>query len=339
RFKEIDENVRSEIARVLAKDIAELLGDSLEKVLLETQLTAAKQLQIDAQDLQKRIKSYSALAGQKKIVASTDTTDPEAPGGHPEESTSSSEADTTQHEQVPFALTQPPLIEPNISSIQLIPKTVLNEQHSVCPQKKYVHGTRTWNLHRHAKDSMTTGLDVTECIQLPDGYQLEEWVAVHVIDFFNEVSLLFGTISEFCTVDSCSQMTAGPCYTYLWANGKQQTAPTSLPAPEYVSCLMNWVQDQLDDPQVFPPDGRYECNPTFLQDASVIFKRLFRVYAHMYHSHLEDYVALHAESHLNFCFKRFIFFVKEFHMIDQKELNALRKLIQTLVDPPMHLRA
>ncbi|TYZ60625.1 hypothetical protein PybrP1_004882 [[Pythium] brassicae (nom. inval.)] len=220
--------------------------------------------------------------------------------------------------------------EPAISNIHILPKHILHEDRSVLPAKKHVYGTRTWNLHRRIKNSMANGLDLTECIQLPDGYQLEEWVAVHVIDFFNEISLLFGTVSEFCTAETCPQMTAGPCYTYLWADGAQQVTPIGLPAPEYVDRLLHWVQEQLDNAQVFPLDGIYSNAPVFLRAAGVIFKRLFRVYAHLYHNHLEHYVALHAETHLNFCFKRFVFFVKEFQLVDQKELNALRKLIQTI---------
>jgi hypothetical protein len=41
----------------------------------------------------------------------------------------------------------------------------------------------------------------------------------------------------------------------------------------------------------------------------VIFKRLFRVYAHIYHSHFQKIVGLGAEAHLNTCFKHFIYFV------------------------------
>lgn len=313
------------------------------QVLLDIQAAAAKRLENDARDLQKRIGSYKTVAAQKKLKSLAQNSEQKGAGDQPEEpADSEGDSSASQHEfanQPSLELAQPSAMEPNVPNIHIMPKHVLSEEHSVCPRKKHAYGTRTWDLHRHIKDSMATGLDLTECIQLPEGYQLEEWVAVHVIDFFNEISLLFGTISELCTIDSCPQMTAGPCYTYLWADGKQQVTPVSLPAPEYVSCLLNWVQDQLDDPQVFPPDGRYASNSKFLQAASVIFKRLFRVYAHMYHNHLESYVALHAESHLNFCFKRFIFFVKEFHMIDQKELNALRKLIQTLVGSTAQPRA
>lgn len=33
-----------------------------------------------------------------------------------------------------------------------------------------------------------------------------------VIDFFNQVNMLYGSISEFCTSTSCPVMSAGPKY-------------------------------------------------------------------------------------------------------------------------------
>lgn len=38
--------------------------------------------------------------------------------------------------------------------------------------------------------------------------------AVHIADFYNESSLLYGAVSEYCTRDTCPAMTAGPRYEY-----------------------------------------------------------------------------------------------------------------------------
>lgn len=44
--------------------------------------------------------------------------------------------------------------------------------------------------------------------------------------------------------------------------------------------------------------------------AKTILKRLFRVYAHIYHQHFTQVVQLGEEAHLNTSFKHFIFFVQ-----------------------------
>lgn len=46
----------------------------------------------------------------------------------------------------------------------------------------------------------------------------------------------------------------------------------------------------------------------FKEVVKIIFKRLFRVYAHIYHSHFPKIVSLKEQAHLNTCFKHFILF-------------------------------
>jgi MOB kinase activator 1 len=66
---------------------------------------------------------------------------------------------------------------------------------------------------------------------------------------------------------------------------------------------MGWVQSQLDDEAVFPSKIGVPFPKTFPDTVKKIFKRLFRVYAHMYHSHFPKIVALGEEPHLNTSFK------------------------------------
>lgn len=61
-----------------------------------------------------------------------------------------------------------------------------------------------------------------------------------------------------------------------------------------------------------------------------IFKRLFRVYAHIYYSHFHKIVSLGEEAHLNTCFKHFYYFIVEFNLIDKKEMEPLQELINNL---------
>lgn len=68
----------------------------------------------------------------------------------------------------------------------------------------------------------------------------------------------------------------------------------------------------------------------FLAMAKTILKRLFRVYAHIYHQHFPEVVQLGEEAHLNTSFKHFIFFVQEFSLIERRELAPLQELIDKL---------
>ena len=77
-------------------------------------------------------------------------------------------------------------------------------------------------------------------------------LAVNTVDFFNEISLLYGTITEFCTAQSCPVMSASSQFTYLWMDGEKIKKPISCTAPEYVDYLMSWVESQLNDEHTFP---------------------------------------------------------------------------------------
>ena len=94
---------------------------------------------------------------------------------------------------------------------------------------------------------------------------------------------------------------------------------------------MTWVQSQLDDETLFPSKIGVPFPKNFLAIAKTILKRLFRVYAHIYHSHFNVVVSLNEEAHLNTSFKHFIYFVQEFDLIEKKELAPMQELIDRLI--------
>ena len=95
--------------------------------------------------------------------------------------------------------------------------------------------------------------------------------------------------------------------------------------------LFAWCQDQLDDETIFPSKIGEPFPKNFMNVSKTILRRLFRVYAHIYHSHFDYVIELKEEAHLNTSFKHFIFFVQEFHLIDKKELAPLQPLIEKLM--------
>lgn len=45
-----------------------------------------------------------------------------------------------------------------------------------------------------------------DLVKLPNGVDQNEWLALHTIAFFENINLLYGTISEFCTNVGCPDM-------------------------------------------------------------------------------------------------------------------------------------
>ena len=159
------------------------------------------------------------------------------------------------------------------------------------------------DLSDFAKKTLSTlgSGSMRDAVALPKGEELNEWLAVNTVDFFNEISMLYGTISEYCTNSTCPVMSAGDKVQYLWADGVKVKKPIKVTAPEYVDLLMTWVESQLNDEEIFPIkfDGSYPKK--FHSICSVIYKRFFRIYAHIYHSHFKRIQRLGADAHLNTC--------------------------------------
>jgi MOB kinase activator 1 len=166
-----------------------------------------------------------------------------------------------------------------------------------------------------------------DAVVLPAGEDLNEWLAVNVVDFYNQLSMIYATITEFCTPETCPQMSAGRGFTYAWQDGQRFRQPTELPAPVYIGLLMDWVSDQLADEQVFPSTIGVPFPKNFDSVIKNIMKRLFRVYAHCYHHHLQPLEQLDILKHMNTSFKHFLFFTKEFNLISQDQLEPLKKII------------
>ena len=185
-------------------------------------------------------------------------------------------------------------------------------------------------LLKHIETTLGSG-NLREAVALPEGEDLNEWLAVNTFDFFNQINMLYGTITEFCTNETCPVMTGGPNYEYRWADGVKVKKPIKLSAPEYVDALMTWVQGQLDDEAIFPSKIGVPFPKNFQDIVKNIFKRLFRVYAHLYHCHFEKIVSLGEEAHLNTCFKHFLFFVKEFKLVSDDELAPLDEMIKKIL--------
>lgn len=192
--------------------------------------------------------------------------------------------------------------------------------------KKQKDGQRGTNLRTYAQATLGSG-DLRMAVTLPEGEDLKEWIGVNTVDFFNQIGMLYATLLDHCTPETCPKMNAGPGYEYLWAYPGRKEKPVKLSAPEYIGNLMEWVQTQLNDEELFPSQIGVPFPKRFLDEAKQILRRLFRVYAHIYHAHFEEVVTLGEEAHLNTSFKHFIYFVLEFNLIQRSELAPMADLI------------
>ncbi|KAG2551358.1 MOB kinase activator-like 1A [Panicum virgatum] len=203
-------------------------------------------------------------------------------------------------------------------------------QRTFRPKKSAPSGNKGIQLKRYIDKTLGEG-DLREAVRLPIGEDLNEWLAVNTVDFFNNVNMLYSTLMEVCTPATCPIMSAGPKYEYRWADGVKVKRPIAVSAPKYVEYLMDWIEAQLDDADIFPQHFGAPFPPNFRDVVKTILKRLFRVYAHIYHSHFQMIMNLEEVKHLNTCFKHFTLFIMEFQLIDKEELAPLNELIEPIM--------
>lgn len=146
-------------------------------------------------------------------------------------------------------------------------------------------------------------------VKCPWGMDQNEWIMNNLHHFYIHINLLYATVVEFC---DCPTMNVGPSFEYKWWDGETLH---SLSAPKYIEALMSWTQKQIDTHHTIP---QHEFNSWVQQ----IFKRLFRVYAHIYHHHFSQMIALGQEPHLLTSLKHFVIFSNEFELIEAKEVNT-----------------
>ena len=181
------------------------------------------------------------------------------------------------------------------------------------------------------EESVTKVLEVAEHLEesilLPPNQDQNEWIAIHCFDFFKEVELLYESIQEACTPETCPLMQCGPMFEYRWKEGKELQ---SLSAREYIKKCLKYVQKELDNESVFPCTIGTSFGKKFTKDVPQIFKRLFRIYGHLYLHHLNQIIQLEEEPHLNTSFKHFILFATHFNLLDKKEVQPMMCVIHYL---------
>lgn len=174
-------------------------------------------------------------------------------------------------------------------------------------------------------------------VSSPKYVDINEWLASNTFDFFNYTNLFYGIITEYCTHRDCPTMSAGPGVEYTWIDSQKRAV--KLPASQHVDYVMSWIQNMINEESVFPTKQGSEFPRDFHQTIRGIFRQLFRIFAHIYHSHYEKIVHVSAEPHLNTLFSHFVAFSREFDLLDKKELSPMMDLIVELERIEYHSRS
>ncbi|KAF9046078.1 Mob1/phocein [Panaeolus papilionaceus] len=157
-------------------------------------------------------------------------------------------------------------------------------------------------------------------VMLPKYVDIHEWVAVNIFDFYTNLNEFYGVITECCTQQSCTTMSAGQTLNYTWIN--QDRKQVQLPAPTYIDYVMTWVQNLLNDEASFPTKSGHDFPPSFPSTIKHVYRQLLRVFAHIYHAHFHHLLHLRSEPHFNSLFAHFLAFGREYELLDVKDIKG-----------------
>lgn len=120
--------------------------------------------------------------------------------------------------------------------------------------------------------------------------------------------------------------------------------PISVPAPEYIRLMFEWILLQLEDEKVFPTDGNSSSSASsslmnhlgnfpkdFENTIKTIFRKMFRFYGHIYCQHAKQVNELKLSAHLQTAFKHFYLFIKEFNLVDPSQMTPLQHEIDEIL--------
>ncbi|XP_065309378.1 MOB kinase activator-like 2 isoform X1 [Dermacentor albipictus] len=207
-----------------------------------------------------------------------------------------------------------------------------------------------WKARRKDKDASSSGgggqeepkmyleSTVLECtipesrlrdlVDLPEGLDYNEWLASHTLAFFDHINLLYGTVSEFCTMSGCPDMTGPGNRQYLWFDEKGKKCKVA--APQYIDYVMTFTQKTVNDESLFPTKFEREFPSSFESLVKKIHGLLLHVLAHLYHAHFREMVLLQLHGHLHSIFAHFTLFNARFNLVDPKDAAVLQDLAVAL---------
>ena len=164
-------------------------------------------------------------------------------------------------------------------------------------------------------------------VQLPAYVDLNEWLTLNIFEFFGNLDSFYGLVSDFVTPDQFPTMNAGPTTNYLWVDSTGQAV--NLPARTYIDYVITWISSKINDQENFPTKTGAVFPPFVQKDVKNITRQMFRIFAFIYYNQFDKIVHLSLEAHFNSFFAHFVSFIKEFGLLDQRELEPLQCLIDS----------
>jgi len=154
--------------------------------------------------------------------------------------------------------------------------------------------------------------DVIKICAVPAGQDKAVWILEHLRCALAELHTLVIALDRVCTKDTCPMMIATKDWEFLCAAHPKE--PKKCCAIDYTLHTLNGFTSLVNNAELFP--SRVRVPPKSTKVFGSIARRLYRVFAHAYFHHREQFDAFEAETHLT---KRYLTFCLMHELMTAKE--------------------
>ncbi|KAI6177097.1 Mob1/phocein family protein [Aphelenchoides bicaudatus] len=171
---------------------------------------------------------------------------------------------------------------------------------------------------------------IDKLTEVPAGIDKNEWLAMHTLDLFENISSLCGVVLDHCTPITCGSMSFPGCQKAYWLDEKGKRHQYS--AGRYIDCVMSFIEAAKKE-AIFPTKYGMPFPTDFEQYCRRIVKFLWHCCGHLYSKHWDLMALLNLRPQYGLVLAHLAAIAKQYVLLDSKEMNSLTNTLY-LVRPP-----
>ena len=165
---------------------------------------------------------------------------------------------------------------------------------------------------------------ILEATRVPPCVDRKEWLALCLMDHLEDLRSLCLFMVDIC---QCSRLRAGRSE-FNWPS---QHGYEQMSAPMYLQNLICWCETVLADERFFPTTRGSSFTFDFDHIVKTMYRRMSRVYCHLYIDHFRYLKHYRIETSANTCLVYFYLIGEEFSLQADPEMIPLTSLVQELL--------
>ena len=148
--------------------------------------------------------------------------------------------------------------------------------------------------------------------------------------YFDQINVLYGAIADHCSPKTCPTMSAPLGNQFYWLDEKGKKFKYS--ASQYIDTALTYIAKLISDESLFPTKVGHPFPSHFDPLVKKIYKHMFHILAHMYHSHYTELLQLKLNTYVNSIYLHLFTFNKSFSILDDKEVEIMDSLNKSMLN-------